>query len=61
MIYYYYILINITFFCIYDNKLIKIADQVLYFENFESNFKKFKNKYSPLITNQDIKLIFLGY
>lgn len=42
-------------YTIIDKKLIKIADHVLYFERFESDFKKFKNKYSPLITNQELK------
>jgi len=37
-------------------KLIKIADLCTFiFERFESDFKKFKNKYSPLITNQELK------
>ena len=42
-------------YTIIDKKLIKIVDNVLYFENYESDIKKFKNKYAPLIKNKDIQ------
>lgn len=42
-------------YTIIDKKLVKIVDHVLYFENFETNLKKFKNKYATLIRNQDIQ------
>mgnify|MGYP005993273335 FL=1 len=41
-------------YTIIDKKLIKIPNHVLYFEKYENEFKKFKNKYLPLISNENI-------
>lgn len=42
-----------------NNKLIKITDNILRFENLENDFLKFKNKYLPLITNNAIKKTYI--
>tara|TARA_A100001015_G_C15037858_1_gene737513 strand:+ start:1452 stop:2267 length:816 start_codon:yes stop_codon:yes gene_type:complete len=42
-------------YTVIDNKLIKIPNEILRFENLENDFIKFKKKYIPLITNKAIK------
>ena len=42
-------------YTVINNKLIKIPDEILRFENLEEDFKKFKNKYLKFIPNNSLK------